>query len=62
MRQRASHGIACNPARRLWFHDRMNLLILGGTGFLGPAIVDHALARGWQVTLFNRGRTNPGRF
>jgi len=36
----------------------MRLLILGGTGFLGPAIVDAALARGHELTLFNRGRTN----
>ena len=40
----------------------MNLLILGGTGFLGPAIVEDAARRGWKVTLFNRGKTNPGRF
>ncbi len=40
----------------------MNLLILGGTAFLGPAIVESAKARGWTVTLFNRGKTNPGRF
>lgn len=33
------------------------ILILGGTGFLGPAIMDAALARGHHVTLFNRGRT-----
>jgi 2'-hydroxyisoflavone reductase len=38
------------------------ILILGGTGFLGPALVDAARARGDAVTLFNRGRTNPGRF
>jgi 2'-hydroxyisoflavone reductase len=38
------------------------LLILGGTGFLGPAIVEVALARGHQVTLFNRGKTRPGLF
>ena len=40
----------------------MNLLILGGTAFLGPAIVDSARTRGWTVTLFNRGKTNPGLF
>lgn len=40
----------------------MNLLILGGTAFLGPAIVEDALRRGWKVTLFNRGKTNPGLF
>lgn len=38
------------------------LLVLGGTGFLGPHVVDAALAQGWKVTLFNRGKTNPGLF
>jgi 2'-hydroxyisoflavone reductase len=33
----------------------LNLLILGGTGFLGPQQVQYALARGHKVTLFNRG-------
>ena len=37
---------------------RQRILILGGTAFLGPAVVDRALARGHEVTLFNRGRTN----
>ncbi len=37
---------------------RLKILMLGGTAFLGPAIVDNALARGHEVTLFNRGRTN----
>jgi 2'-hydroxyisoflavone reductase len=34
----------------------MRLLILGGTGFIGPHQVRYALARGHQVTIFNRGR------
>ena len=34
------------------------LLILGGTGFIGPPMVEYALSRGHEVTLFNRGRTN----
>ncbi len=38
----------------------MKLLILGGTGFTGPFQVAYALARGHEVTVFNRGRTNPG--
>ncbi len=38
------------------------ILILGGTGFLGPALVEAARERGDEVTLFNRGKTNPGRF
>jgi 2'-hydroxyisoflavone reductase len=33
----------------------LNLLILGGTGFLGPHMVAAALARGHRITLFNRG-------
>ncbi len=40
----------------------MNILILGGTGFLGPHIVESALAQGWTVTLFNRGKSAPGKF
>jgi 2'-hydroxyisoflavone reductase len=38
------------------------LLVLGGTSFLGPQVVDAAKARGYKVTLFNRGKTNPGMF
>ncbi|MFN8498231.1 MAG: epimerase [Anaerolineae bacterium] len=37
----------------------MRLLILGGTVFLGRALVDAARARGHAVTLFNRGQHNP---
>jgi 2'-hydroxyisoflavone reductase len=36
----------------------LRLLILGGTGFIGPHMVQYALSRGHTVTLFNRGRTN----
>jgi 2'-hydroxyisoflavone reductase len=34
----------------------MRILILGGTGFIGPYQVRYALARGHHVTIFNRGR------
>lgn len=34
----------------------MRLLILGGTGFIGPHMVEAALAKGWKVTIFNRGQ------
>ena len=40
----------------------MKLLLLGGTGFLGPALVEAALGRGHDVTLFTRGRTGAGLF
>lgn len=40
----------------------MKLLVLGGTKFLGRATVTAALDRGHEVTLFNRGRTNPELF
>jgi len=33
-----------------------SLLILGGTGFLGPHLTRAALRRGWKVTHFNRGQ------
>ncbi|MBK5259243.1 MAG: NAD-dependent epimerase/dehydratase family protein [Thermoanaerobaculia bacterium] len=38
----------------------LSILILGGTGFIGPSQVRYALARGHKVTVFNRGKTNPG--
>jgi len=38
------------------------ILVLGGTRFLGPALVEAAVAEGHTVTLFNRGVTNPGLF
>jgi len=41
---------------------RKNILILGGTSFLGPAVVEEALIGGHKVTLFNRGITHPELF
>jgi 2'-hydroxyisoflavone reductase len=40
----------------------VKILILGGTKFLGRAAVETALERGHEVTLFNRGETNPELF
>ncbi len=40
----------------------MRILVLGGTQFLGRHAVDVALARGHDVTLFNRGQTSPELF
>jgi 2'-hydroxyisoflavone reductase len=35
---------------------KKRILILGGTGFLGPKTIGAALARGHEVTIFNRGK------
>ncbi|WP_344020354.1 NAD-dependent epimerase/dehydratase family protein [Streptomyces luteireticuli] len=35
----------------------MRILVMGGTWFLGRAVAQEALARGWQVSTFNRGRS-----
>jgi 2'-hydroxyisoflavone reductase len=43
-------------------NGKLNMLILGGTGFFGPAVVEEAVARGHSMTLFNRGKTNPHLF
>lgn len=40
----------------------LKILVLGGTGFIGPHMVREALRRGHEVTLFNRGRTNRNLF
>jgi 2'-hydroxyisoflavone reductase len=40
----------------------MDVLILGGTGFLGRHLVEAALGDGHRVTLFNRGLSGPGLF
>ena len=36
----------------------LRILVLGGTGFIGPHMVRYAIARGHTVTIFNRGKTN----
>lgn len=38
------------------------ILILGGTGFLGPHVVQRAIDRGHTVTLFNRGQSDKDLF
>lgn len=45
---------APHPARSL------RILILGGTQFIGIHMAEVALERGHTVTVFNRGRSNPG--
>ncbi|MEQ1580413.1 MAG: NAD-dependent epimerase/dehydratase family protein [Steroidobacteraceae bacterium] len=38
----------------------LDILVLGGTGFIGPHQIEYALARGHKITMFNRGRTAAG--
>ena len=40
----------------------MRILIIGGTRFLGRHLVEAALDRSHDVTLFNRGKSNPDLF
>lgn len=40
----------------------LRILILGGTSYIGPYQVRYAIERGHEITLFNRGRTNPQLF
>src|SRR5689334_5205565 len=39
----------------------MRVLVIGGSMFLGRAMVSEALRRGDDVTVFNRGRSRPDR-
>jgi len=48
--------VSSTPARAA--QQSLDVLILGGTGFIGPHMAREALRRGYSVTLFNRGRTN----
>ena len=47
---------------RICSQQKLNVLVLGGTNFLGPSIVNALISNGHNVTLFNRGITNPGLF
>jgi len=38
--------------------EKLRILVLGGTGLIGPPMVTYAVERGHDVTLFNRGKTN----
>jgi 2'-hydroxyisoflavone reductase len=51
----ATAAMSAMPAERR-AAPRMDLLVLGGTGFIGPHLVRYAVARGHRVTIFTRGR------
>ena len=38
---------------------KLNILILGGTSFLGPHQIAYAMGRGHAITTFTRGKTEP---
>jgi 2'-hydroxyisoflavone reductase len=40
----------------------LDILVLGGTGFIGPHEINYAKSRGHKITMFNRGKTAPGMF
>jgi 2'-hydroxyisoflavone reductase len=59
---RGKSALAADMAKRP--EKPLRILILGGTGFIGPYQVRYALERGHTVTVFNRGRereTWPGK-
>lgn len=40
----------------------MNYLVIGVSSFIGRHVIEHVLAAGHQVAMFNRGLTNPDVF
>ena len=58
-RQREKAGCASAVAHKVAL---MRTLVLGGTSFVGRAIVEDALDRGDEVTIFTRGQTGPALF
>jgi len=48
--------------RRAWATPPKRILVLGGSTFVGPAIVEAAVAAGHTVTTFSRGTTSPELF
>ena len=59
---RTGRSYAAQPCGARYSVPRVRLLLLGGTKFLGRAAADEALRRGHELTLFNRGETNPELF
>lgn len=56
----ASLSTAAAIPRVLGAAEPGSLLILGGTGFIGPHLTEEAQRRGWKVTHFNRGKHAAG--
>ena len=49
---------ACQDPQSSGPDEKLKILVLGGTGFIGPHTVQYAMDRGHEVTLFNRGQSN----
>lgn len=56
LRRKTSPGLSASAR---WDQDDVvaRLLVLGGSWFLGRAVADAALARGWEVATFRRGQS-----
>jgi hypothetical protein len=50
-------GACCRLAVRIWEAIAVRLLVLGGSWFVGRAMIVDTKRRGWDVTAFNRGRS-----
>ncbi len=57
---RSAEGTAGSTADSGRADEPLDILFLGGTGFLGPHQVEYALERGHRVTIFNRGQSAKG--
>jgi 2'-hydroxyisoflavone reductase len=55
-------GVSIAGAAETQARNPLRILMLGGTGYIGPHMVSEFLRRGHQVSLFNRGRTNEDLF
>jgi len=53
------HAIGARETRA---HAPLRILILGGTGFVGPHLIHEALSRGHRVAMLNRGQRDPLEF
>jgi 2'-hydroxyisoflavone reductase len=52
-------GWACSQSSA---RKPLDILVLGGTGFIGPHEINYARSRGHNITMFNRGKTAPDMF
>lgn len=52
-------GWACTQSTAI---RPLDILVLGGTGFIGPHEINYARSRGHNITMFNRGKTAPDMF